>query len=190
MANEVIEEFTLTLQYQMKIDTDTGEILEQKLIKRSVNKANFEVAELKKPKKMKKEESSEPQLTLEENKCVLNEAAISLMEVKAGDKIDVRYEQQGLKVTALIGTETNFGSKGGNKLTQSNSFSFRGNKNSELAHYGSVFTLVPHNSKIGIFILQGNIEQEELPELDVDLPLEDIDIEEVTDSIPSSFFKL
>ena len=40
-TNIITEEFTITLQYRMTVDTETGEILKTELIKRSVDKENI-----------------------------------------------------------------------------------------------------------------------------------------------------
>ena len=110
MDNIITEEFTLTLQYAMKINTDTGELLETKLIKRSVDKSNFEVTTTKrKASKPKKDESTTPQLILDDNKYYLNAAAIELMQVGPDSKIDIKYE----KGVPVIGTDEAFGTKGG-----------------------------------------------------------------------------
>lgn len=204
MDNIITEEFTLTLQYAMKINTDTGELLETKLIKRSVDKSNFEVTTPKKrASKTKKEESTTPQLILEDNKYCLNAAAVELMGVGPDSKLDIKYE----KGVPVIGTDEAFGTKGGNKLTKNNTVAYRGAKNEELAKYGTEFTISAHSSKEGLFILssENTPVQEELngdenvalEEGDEDpLPL-DIDLAELVDEpdanvteIDASFFKL
>ena len=87
----IVEEFTITLKYQVTVNTETGEMT-TKCIKRTVDKSNFEVSEAaarKTAKKTKKEESSSPQLILEDNKYYLNSAAIELMGVTPDDKLDI-----------------------------------------------------------------------------------------------------
>lgn len=204
MDNIITEEFTLTLQYAMKINTDTGELLETKLIKRSVDKSNFEVTTPKKrASKARKEESTAPQLILEDNKYCLNAAAVELMGVGPDSKLDIKYE----KGVPVIGTDEAFGTKGGNKLTKNNTVAYRGAKNEELAKYGTEFTISAHSSKEGLFVLssENTPVQEELngdenvalEEGDEDpLPL-DIDLAELVDDqdanvteIDASFFKL
>lgn len=204
MDNIITEEFTLTLQYAMKINTDTGELLETKLIKRSVDKSNFEVtAAKKKTSKPKKDESTTPQLILDDNKYYLNAAAIELMQVGPDSKIDIKYE----KGVPVIGTDEAFGTKGGNKLTKNNTVAYRGAKNEELAKYGTEFTILAHNSKEGLFVLSsGNIPIQEELNGDENVALEDgdedplpldIDLAGLVDEqdaniteIDASFFKL
>lgn len=202
MDNIITEEFTLTLQYAMKINTDTGELLETKLIKRSVDKSNFEVTATKrKASKPKKDESTIPQLILDDNKYYLNAAAIELMQVGPDSKIDIKYE----KGVPVIGTDEAFGTKGGNKLTKNNTVAYRGAKNEELAKYGTEFTISAHNSKEGLFVLSSEntpVQQEKLNgdenvaleedslSLDIDLAglVEDQDAN-ITE-IDANFFKL
>ena len=201
-TNIITEEFTITLQYRMTVDTETGEILKTELIKRSVDKENIKVVDApKKKKSSKKEESNIPTLTLEENKYYLNSAAIELMGVSADDKIDIKYEKSGKEMRPIIGTDEIFGTKSGNRLTKSNSVAYRGSKQSELAKFGTNFEIVPHDSKEGLFILKGDKIQESnignedirLEEGDEDLPI-DLNIEGVDDAditeIDSNFFVL
>lgn len=203
--NIITEEFTLTLQYAMKINTETGELIETKLIKRSVDKSSFEISKVspKKTSKPKKEESSIPKLTLEDNKYYLNSAAIELMKVAPDDKIDIKYEKIGKKMVPVIGSDAVFGTKSGCRLTKSNTVSCRGSKNTELSKYGTEFTIIPHNSKEGLFILSNedvtleeldgdeniSLEEEDTISLDSDLALIDEGDANITE-IDSSFFQL
>lgn len=204
MDNIITEEFTITLQYVMKVNTETGEILETKLIKRSVDKANFEVTTpKKKASKSKKEESDTPQLVLEDNKYYLNTAAIELMKVEPGNRLDIKYEKRGNQMIPVIGTDIAFKTKGGNLLSKSNTVACRGNNHDELAKYGTEFTILAHDSKEGLFILNGgNVQLEELngdENISIeeeDLPV-DIDLSELVDDqdaniteVDSNFFKL
>lgn len=152
----IIEEFTITLKYQVKVDTETGEMT-TKCISRKVDKSNFEVIEDKpRKKRTKKEESSEPQITLEDNKYCLNQAAADLMEVTADSKLKIEYEKINGKFIPVISISP----ADGNKLTKSLTVACRGSKNSELAKYGNIFTVIPHESVVGRFILKGNSVEE------------------------------
>lgn len=205
----IIEEFTITLKYQVKVDIETGEMT-TKCISRKVDKLNFEVTESKPAKrasKAKKEESSEPTLTLEDNKYCLNQAAADLMGVEPDCKLDIKYEKIGKETIPVIGTDTAFGTKQGNKLTKSLTVACRGSKNEELAKYGFEFILVPHDKKDGIFILQNEdskleqalddtIEKPDSAEEEIELPM-DIDLQDLIDDkdatvteVNSSIFQL
>jgi hypothetical protein len=190
----IVEEFTISLKYQVSVDTETGEMT-TKCISRKIDKSNFEVTEAKKKSsKAKKEESTTPELTLEDNKYYLNSAAIELMGVSPDDKLDIKYEKKDNTMIPVIGTDESFGTRSGNRLTKSNSVAFRGSKNEELAKYGKVFTIIPHDKREGLFILQGDSKTENsfLEEIskNVDFDLDLSDIDKDAKEIDSSFFQL
>lgn len=189
MVNQIVKDtFTLVLTYEMSVNTDTGEILETKLINREVSKPTV------KKQKLVVDESDEPKLFLEENKYRLNSAAINLLGVTAGDKLDIKYKDD----KPVIGVDD----KAGNKITKSNTVLYKGNKNEELAKHGHEFKLISHPSIAGLFILdsgkapeiiEDNIvsiteEDEDLPfDLDLDKLVEDEDTN--IEEIDSNFFK-
>ena len=183
----IVEEFTITLKYQVTVDTETGEMT-TKCIKRTVDKTNFEVSEKKTAKKKVSEDNSSPQLTLEDNKYRLNTAAIELMGVSAESKIDIKYEKQGKSMIPVIGTDEAFGTRGGNRLTKSNTVACRGSKHEELVKYGNIFQIIPHDSKAGLFILKGDAQIDTLDgdenvsideEIDISQLIDDKDVEEI-----------
>ena len=184
------QQFTIT--YEREVDTDTGEIIKTSIIKTS------DVSNKTPKKEIPKDTESEPKLYLEDNKCKLNTAAITLMNVNAGDKLDINYEEGNNGAIPIIGTESSFGNKGGTKFTKSGTFSYRGVKNEQLAKYGSEFTLVAHPTKQGLFVLTSdNIDVDQLKG-DENINSENVDIdldgllEDNTDvtEINSNFFKL
>ena len=195
----IIEEFSITLKYQVSVDTETGEMT-TKCISRKIDKivGMSDDKPSKKANKIKKEESSEPTLILEDNKYTLNQAAINLMQIDSDCKLDIKYEKRGKNTVPVIGSDDAFKTKGGNKLTKSNTVACRGSKREELAKYGSEFILIPHDTKEGIFILQNKDEKLEqiLEDPSSDLPM-DIDLQDLIDTadatiteIDSSMFKL
>lgn len=203
----IIEEFTITLKYQVKVDTETGEMT-TKCISRKVDKSNFEVTEEKpkrKTSKSKKEESFEPLLILEDNKYCLTQAAVDLMGVEPNCKLDIKYEKRGKETVPIIGSDEVWGTKSGNKLTKSLTVACRGSKNQELSKFGKEFTLIPHDKKEGLFILQNEStkieiddEIEDLQDLEeaISLPV-DVDLQDLIDDsdadikeVNSSMFQL
>lgn len=150
---EILDEFTLTLKYQIQADTETGEV-KTVCVSRDIEKG------VGKPKQTttrsrstKKEESSEPLLTLEDNKYILTQAACDLLGVIPGDKIDIKYDKKNKKdFTPVIGSDESWSTKQGNKLTKSNTVVCKGSKNEELSKYGNEFKLEPAD-KPGIFYL-------------------------------------
>ena len=196
----VKETFILSLTYEMSVDTETGEVLETKLIDRSVNKP---VKAMKATaSEAVQDNDKEPKLYLEDNKCRLNSKAISLMGISPGDKLDIKYDDGKNGSVPIIGTDEAFGTKGGNKLTKSNTIACRGSKNEELSKYGKEFVLAVHPSKEGLFVLTSeevavdqlvgddnvNIDTPEGIDLNLEGLVDDEDAN--VSSIDTNFFKL
>ena len=196
----VKETFILSLTYEMSVDTETGEVLETKLIDRSVNKP---VKAMKATaNEAGQDDDKEPKLYLEDNKCRLNSKAISLMGISPGDKLDIKYDDGKNGSVPIIGTDEAFGTKGGNKLTKSNTIACRGSKNEELSKYGKEFVLAVHPSKAGLFVLTSeevavdqlvgddnvNIDTPEGIDLNLEGLVDDEDAN--VSSIDTNFFKL
>ena len=121
----VKETFILSLTYEMSVDTETGEVLETKLIDRSVNKP---VKAMKvTANEAGQDDDKEPKLYLEDNKCRLNSKAISLMGISPGDKLDIKYDDGKNGSVPIIGTDEAFGTKGGKIY-----WYFHSNKNSKI----------------------------------------------------------
>lgn len=194
------ETFILSLTYEMSVDTETGEVLETKLIDRSVNKP---VKAMKATaSEVVQDNDKEPKLYLEGNKCRLNSKAISLMGISPGDKLDIKYDEGKNGSVPVIGTDEAFGTKGGNKLTKSNTIACRGSKNEELSKYGKEFVLAVHPSKAGLFVLTSeevavdqlvgddnvNIDTPEGIDLNLEGLVDDEDAN--VSSIDTNFFKL
>lgn len=139
-------------------------------------------AEPAKAKVVVNNETAEPQIVLDSNKYILNQAAANLMGVKWEDRLDIQYQKvQGI-IYPVIGTEKAFGTKTGNKLTKNLTVSCRGKANDMLARYGQTFTVSELKGSEGLFVLIGdNPPNEELEEIEVkedednfiDLPIED-----------------
>ena len=113
------------------------------------------------------EESSEPQLILLDNKYSLNSAALELLNVAAGDKIDIRYQIIENINYPIIGSSTSWKSTSGNKLTKSSTVSYRGKANEMLSTFGDTFDLTSWSGHDGLFILIGNKEQVIDPNIEV-----------------------
>lgn len=187
---QILEEFTVTLTYNVVVDTDTGEITST-LKSKKIDKTNFQVA--KEKPSVKKSESNEPQLILEDNKYTFNSAAIELTHFVQGDKIDIQYQKKDNVIIPIIGLDSSFGTKNGCKLTKSNTVSCKGSKHDALAEYGTVFSIIAHPDKSGLYILTGDKVKEEEEKFDIeeDLPLDadisDLVDEDITEIDPSIF---
>ena len=146
-------------------------------------------------KPVKHDDNSEPEIVLLESKYTLNQAAVELLDVQPGDRINICYinlpDNSNTKVP-VIASSAMWGNDLGNKLTKSLTVSYRGVANGVLAEYGSVFKLELY--KDGLYIMRGdkpiavddNIELAETSEISQDLNEEDIDIIEDLDNIEDS----
>ena len=103
----------------------------------------------KKTKDKKEELESTSLITLDSNKLVFNNKAISDMEIEYEDRIVIKYEKIGKENLPIIGKDLSFDEEGsGNKVTKSNTISYRGKVNTILSEYGTEFELVPHKEGI------------------------------------------
>lgn len=190
MSNIVKHQFTIT--YESSIDTDTGEILETKIVSKADSKAVTKKAKVT-------DTETEPKLYLEDNKYKLNSAAAGLIGVSPDDKLDIKYEETNGKVLPVIGSDDAFGTHGGNRLTKSLTVAFRGNKNTELSKFGSEFAVAKHPNKDGLFILVSGNDPVEVPNGNENIQIEeeDLSLEGLVDDvdaqvgeIDANFFQL
>ena len=117
----------------------------------------------------------DPIITLDSNKLILTQGAVDLLQVCADCRVDIKYKKKDKKAVPIIGTDAAFGTKSGNKLTKSNTVSYRGAANEKLSAYGTTFKLEPTEDE-GIYYLVGDKIQEENS-----VPDEIIDIENELD---------
>lgn len=125
----------------------------------------------------KVEANPDPIITLDSNKLVLTQGAVDLLQVCADCRVDIKYKKKDKKAVPIIGTDAAFGTKSGNKLTKSNTVSYRGAANEKLSAYGTTFKLEPTEDE-GIYYLVGDKVQEEnsVPDEIIDIESE-LDIE-------------
>lgn len=145
------------------LNEETGEILTdtRELKDDSVKKPSTRKSSSSKKKDPEVDDSNpNPLLILEENKYILNKAAVEALGVEPGDKVDIKQQKLNKKECLVIGAAETFGTQSGNKLTQKNAVSYRGKNNQNLAEHGNEFTFTPHPKIDGLFILTGNREPE------------------------------
>lgn len=145
------------------LNEETGEILTdtRELKDDSVKKPSTRKSSSSKKKDSEVDDSNpNPLLILEENKYILNKAAVEALGVEPGDKVDIKQQKLNKKECLVIGAAETFGTQSGNKLTQKNAVSYRGKNNQNLAEHGNEFTFTPHPKIEGLFILTGNQEPE------------------------------
>lgn len=92
-----------------------------------------------------------PTVEVKENKLVISPMAIGMIGCIVGDRISIEYYQDGPELTfPVIGLSSVFADpEAGNKLTKSNTVSFRGFQKDVLLKYGSEFILEPFSN--GVF---------------------------------------
>jgi len=169
----MIQQFKVLFTYEQ--DDETGEV---KVINREVVNDNLPKAKKTSSKSTKKaDENPEPELILEDNKYSLNTAAIELLGVEADDRIDIKFEKRGKGRVPVIGSNTAFGTQGGNRLTKSNTVSYRGKNHDTLEEYGTVFSF-KETDKEGIFELVGDKPIPEEKE-DENIKIVDDEVEEI-----------
>lgn len=165
----------LEVIFKYDIDPETGEM---KLL--SKNEVTVDTTEEITKKSVKKSSSKidnnpEPIITLDSNKLILTQGAYDLLQVCEDCRIDIKYKKKDKRVYPVVGTDRAFTTKGGNKVTQKLTVSFRGAANEKLSAYGTIFKLEP-TEDAGIFYLIGNTEQKPIPEEIIDIEKE-LDIE-------------
>ena len=170
--------------FHYNVDENTGEIT---FIGKEEITVDTATSTKRQAKPVKVEANIEPLITLDSNKLVLTTGAVDMMKICPDCRVDIKYKKKDKVSVPVIGTDAAFGTKGGNKLTKTNTVSFRGSANEKLAEYGSVFKLEPSEDE-GIFYLIGDkmnkpIEDEAIDiegELDLD-SLEELDIDDSSD---------
>lgn len=141
-------------------DTDKNEY---QLINTITNEGiPFGIPSLSKTKSVKKTstnvqlDESEPKLFVEDNKVILNQKLIDLLQLNPGDSITVSYMKvPDVGFNPVLGKSETLGIKG-NKLTKSNSFSYRGKAHDELIKFGTEFTCSAHTENNQLIVLHGN----------------------------------
>lgn len=173
----------LDIIFHYDVNEQTGEITYIGKDEVTVDTAKTSKSSSKSSSKV--DNNPDPIVTLDSNKLILTQGAVDLLQVCEDCRIDIKYEKKGKKAVPIIGTDAAFGTKAGNKLTKSNTVSYRGAANDKLAAYGTIFKLEPTKNE-GIYYLVGNGEPEEMKvpdeiinienELDVEM-LDNIDLD-------------
>lgn len=176
----IIENFTVTLTYEVQCDEKTGEI-ETRLIKKSIDKSGFTSIEIK----GKDDNNPLAQVVLSDNKLSFNNAAISMLGLTSDSKVDIKYKKiNNQTVPVLDITE-------GNKVTKSGTVSFRGSKNTELSKYGTVFNIEKQDERY--YLLKGDKDLDILSgDENVFIDTDDLDLSDLesAEDITNSYFKL
>lgn len=165
----------LDILFHYEVNEQTGEITYIGKEEISVDTTKSATKTSTKASAAKVDANPDPIITLDSNKLILTQGAVDLLQVCADCRVDIKYKKKDKKAVPIIGTDAAFGTKSGNKLTKSNTVSYRGAANEKLSAYGTTFKLEPTEDK-GIYYLVGDKIQEENS-----VPDEIIDIENELD---------
>jgi hypothetical protein len=163
----------LDILFHYEVNEQTGEIVF--IGKEEITVDTATSTKRQTTKAVKVENSTEPLITLDSNKLILTTGAVDMMQICPDCRVDIKYKKKDKTSVPVIGTDTAFGTKGGNKLTKTNTVSFRGAANDKLAEFGTTFKLEPSEDE-GIFYLIGDKMNNPIPEDAVDIESE-LDIE-------------
>lgn len=172
----------LKVIFTYDINPETGEM---NLLAKEEMTVDTTVETTKSTKKSTKVDSNpEPLVTLDSNKLSLTQGAVDLLQICKDCRVDIKYKLKDKKSVPVIGTDSAFGTKGGNLLTKSNTVSYRGSANAKLSEFGTVFKLVASDEP-GIYFMQGDKNPEEMQ-----VPDEIINIEDELDALDNINFEL
>ena len=163
----------LDVIFHYNIDENTGEMTY--IGKEEITVDTATSAKRVATKATKVVENAEPLITLDSNKLILTTGAVETLGVTTDCRLDIKYKKRDKVSTPVVGTDTAFGTKGGNKLTKTNTVSFRGSANEKLAEFGTTFKLEPSEDE-GIFYMIGDKIDNPVPEDAIDIESE-LDLE-------------
>ena len=127
------------------------ETLECKILKQDTTKPSVSKAVSRED-----DQDPEPKITLLDNKYILNNSAVKLLEIEPGDRVAIRYmDVSGVNFPA-IGKQEAFKISSGNKITKDFTVSCRGTGNEKLSEYGSIFNLSAMSGRDGLFVMVGD----------------------------------
>lgn len=110
-------------------------------------------------------------ISIEDNKLRLSKDAVNLLNIKAGDRISINYYTVSPEETfPVIAESSKFtDSDNGNKITKSNTISFRGEQRKTLLRYGNLFKLEPFKNWFKLVKIEETVENDSLTEEENDL---------------------
>ena len=149
----------MLVEFQLCYDDEAGKWVA--LNKETGEVREFTAATTKKTtttrtKKKKEDENPNPQVILEDNKYSLNSAAVALMNIEPDMKLCIKMKKIDGSMLPIIGTNTAFKVKDGNRITQKFTVACRGANHDALAAYGTIFDLEPNPELEGTFIMRGD----------------------------------
>ena len=118
-----------------------------------------------------------PIVEVGDNKLIISPKAVSLLSAQCGDRIAVNYIPKNKLTIPVIGKAEVFSDpENGNKLTKSNTVSFKGTQKTILSKYGQLFKIEEY--KGGMFKMT-KIDESDLSKIDPDLDTESSDLSKI-----------
>lgn len=192
------------IEYKLYFDDEKGQFVavnpENGEIREFVSKKSTSSTGTTTRKKKVVDDNPNPQITLEEKKYCLNNAAVELMGVEPEMKLCIKMRKVDGIMTPIIGTTEAFKVKDGNRITKSFTVACRGANHDALVSYGTIFDLVENPDNSGTFIMKGdqalnvisddvNIDNDiELPD-ELNVNLDDLDESEIPTELDGSDFE-
>lgn len=137
----MIKQITVTFDF----DTETENVSNVKV----VNNTEKKKTTTKRLKDVEAEMATTALITLEPSKLVFNSKAVADLELEWEDRVIVKWVKDGNKMIPIIGKDVSFDEEGsGNKVTKTNTVTYRGKANDVLAELGVEFTLSSHDEGI------------------------------------------
>lgn len=142
----------LDLSVSIEYDTEKDEIVKYSTCLNGVEEKKTTTTKKSSSKKNKLEGLC---LKREPNKITLSEGLVEALGASVEDKIAIQYKKDEKKqLFPVIGLSSSFGDDNGNRLTKSNTVSYRGKANDTLAEFGEMFIAEPYEN--GIYKLCGD----------------------------------
>lgn len=112
----------------------------------------------------------DPIVSVEDNKLRFNKEACNLLGIKADDRVCINYYTVSPEETfPVIGKAEIFKSVDGNRITKSNTVSYRGSQRDILLQYGKFFKLEKFNNYFKMIPITESTETDDLLEEEQDL---------------------
>lgn len=126
-------------------------------------------------KSFKYDDINLPVIEVGDNKLIISPKAIELMSIHYGDRIAVNYVQENNELTfPIIGKAAIFADpNAGNKLSKSNTVSFKGTQRTILTKYGQLFKIEEYRP--GMFKMN-SINESDIIQVDENLVNENNDL--------------
>lgn len=145
-----------------------------------------------KNKKTKDKEENSLEVVLGDNKLILTQEIMDLLNAQVGDRLIVRYKESNGFIEPFLGKAETFSETGGNKITKGLTISFRGDQHESLKVFGNKFLVTL--AEDGSLKLENDVKVEmppEVPKIEINTdPLDMLITTNDSIDIPKTLFQL